>query len=385
MDLAAWHQQYETLYGAHIAAGHYQKALLGISVPGNWAGVKIPLLDTAAIDRKLVQLDRAGKDIYFRVVPLKPGVYGPGERAGADRNDLMPAAWGDGDTRDGEHKPFRGEFKGFPHPTTDQVLDMYEDVLPPSMANGSGGGVHPYWLHATPLENACGHNASMNILRRIDYAMKQAAKERGFGMDTGITSDPARILRVAGSMNYKRKNDPRPVTVLTNNPGIVYTFEQLDAMLPHIPKAEPKRSIATSPKRTDRKQGNSWSAQVPVSFLMEAVWGMNTTDGDADTTDYRRWVYPREDGTASQSDRHAKTFLSERGVEYVVAYGGRIQDEWDVNDFRTALTSWDLLLTCLGGNMPLARFMAKEFPEPSLDLVDNLVAANETRHGIATA
>lgn len=382
MDLAAWHQQYETLYGTHISAGYYQDALLGISVAGNWSGFKIPLLDRAAIDRKLVQLDRAGKDIYFRVVPLKAGSYAPGERASADRNDVMPVAWGDGDTRNGEHKPFRGAFKGFPHPTIDQVLDMYAEVLPTSMSVGSGGGVHPYWVYASPLENAAGHNATMNILRRIEFALSQAAKERGFGMDTGITSDPARILRVAGSTNYKRKSDPRPVTILTTSSDIVYTFEELNRILPQIPKADPKRAIATTPKRTDRNQNNSWSAKVPVSYLMEEIWGMSTNDGDAETTEFRRWVYPREDGTASGTDTHAKTFLSERGTEYVVAYGGRVQDEWGVDDFRTPLTSWDMLLTCLGGNLPLARFMAKEFPVPSQDLVENLTAANEARHGI---
>lgn len=386
MDLDAWRLQYNALYGHHIERGEYADALLGISTPGNWAGFKIPLLDTDAIDRKLTQLDRQGKDIYFRVVPLQPGTYGPGERAGADRNLAMPAAWGDGDTADGVHKPFRGEFAGYRHPSTQEVLDMYWDIeLPPNLAIGSGGGVHPYLVFDNPIENALPGTPSLDLLLRLDHFIKEAAKARGFGMDTGITSDPARILRVAGSRNFKRgKDDPKPVTILAEGVGINYTFEELDEKLPPIPKIEKRTRVASVSTPGERKKGNAWAAVVPVSFLMEGVWGMETNDGDIDSGGERRWVYPREDGTASLKDKHAKTFLGEKsGAEFAVAYGGRIQDEWGVGDYRTALTSWDLLVTIVGGDGDLARYIAQQYPEPSEDLLDLLRAANERRYELA--
>lgn len=377
MDLDAWRLQYETLYGRHLRAGHYDGALIGISTPGNWAGYKLKLQDTDAIEALLTKLDKQSKDIYFRVAPLQAGTYRSDERAGAERNVSLPCFWNDGDTEDGVHKPFRGEFKGFPHPTTSQMLEMIEEVLPASMIIGSGGGAHPYWELEQPAEQPIGtsHSTAL-LLARFEYFWKAEARKRGFGVDTGIASDTARILRVAGSRNFKREGDPKPVTILSKS-DVIYTVEQLDAILPQIPKVTVKKTVANTPRPTDGRTSNKWSAKVPVSFLMEEVWGMTT--GDDEDSEYRRWVYPREDGTSSGTDRHAKTFTSERGVEYVVAYGGRIQDEWGVDSFRQSLTSWDLLLTILGGDLSMARFIAEAFTKPSDDLVENLVTALESR------
>lgn len=383
MDLDAWRLQYDTLYGHHLRAGRYNGALIGISTPGNWAGYKLKLQDTDAIEALLTKLDKQGKDIYFRVAPLLAGTYRFDERASAERNVSLPCFWNDGDTADGVHKPFRGEFKGFPHPTTGQMLEMVEEVLPASLTIGSGGGVHPYLILKEPAEQPIGaSHATAALLTRLEYLWKTEAKKRGFGVDTGIASDTARILRVAGSRNFKRQGDPQPVRILSKS-DVVYTVEQLDEILPQIPKVTVKKTVANTSRPSDGRTSNKWSAKVPVSFLMEEVWGM-TTEDDADS-DYRRWVYPREDGTSSGTDKHAKSFVSEKGVEYVVAYGGRIQDEWGVASYRQALTSWDLLLTILGGNLPMARFISEAFPKPSDDLAENLVAALESRNTAAAA
>lgn len=389
MDLNAWHHQYETIYGAHIAAGHYQNALLGISYPGSWAGDKIPLLDTAAIDRKLTQLDRAGKDIYFRIVPLEPGSYRRDERASKERNLAMPCAWGDGDTADGVHQPFKetGEFAGYRHPETDEVLGMYYDLfLPPTLAIASGGGIHPYWVFDETMDNALPGTESYKMLQRLDYTIKEEAKARGFGMDTGITSDAARILRVAGSRNFKRPEAPKPVTILDDNPLFIYTLDELDELLDHIPVAAPKqRTLATIAKIGDRKTSNKWSTAVPVSFLMEGVWDMETSDGDMgeageNANKGRKWKFPREDGTVNETALHAKTWVAESGTEWVVAYGNRIQSEWGVASYEEALTSWDLLCTIMGGNLAMARFITQKFPKPTQDLLDNLRTINERRY-----
>jgi hypothetical protein len=91
---------------------------------------------------------------------------------------------------------------------------------------------------------------------RLHYAVKQGAKERGFGMDTGITSDLARILRVAGSHNFKRgKDDTKPVTILVDSPDVSYTFEELDAILPQLPKVQAKgRGFRGKPQGAQESQ-----------------------------------------------------------------------------------------------------------------------------------
>lgn len=83
-----------------------------------------------------------------------------------------------------------------------------EDTMPaPSAIVRSGGGLHLYWLMATPL----GYEDWCHAARRF----KQYWMDAGVLFDRKCTADPARILRVPGTPNHKIPDSPRDTKVLS--------------------------------------------------------------------------------------------------------------------------------------------------------------------------
>jgi hypothetical protein len=79
--------------------------------------------------------------------------------------------------------------------------------IPPSIIVNSGGGLHPYWLLRRPLElQQGGYAHAHSILRRLAQSVADV-------VDEGV-SEPARILRIPGSLNFKKEyGDPRSVVL----------------------------------------------------------------------------------------------------------------------------------------------------------------------------
>jgi hypothetical protein len=72
----------------------------------------------------------------------------------------------------------------------------------------SGGGLHCYWPFDKPLTVA--------EWKPIAEAFKRLCKERSLAIDNTVTADAARVLRVPGTKNFKKKyGEPRPVEVLS--------------------------------------------------------------------------------------------------------------------------------------------------------------------------
>lgn len=70
----------------------------------------------------------------------------------------------------------------------------------------SGGGIHVYW----PLQQ----EIPVNIWKPLAEDLKRLCKQFAFTIDMAVTADPARILRVPGTTNFKKKYaTPRPVRV----------------------------------------------------------------------------------------------------------------------------------------------------------------------------
>lgn len=388
MDLTAWRAQYAAIFGPHLNPAnpfsYPMDALIGISVPGNWAGWQINLRDTKAIEKLLVEQDARGKDLYFRVPPLRNRVYGPTERGYAEDSLEVPALFLDLDIVETEeeqaaHKPFRGKQAGLRHPYMDEVLAMLDEVLPASLVVASGHGAHAYFTNLTPFALEIGTNGKKDdrgehaqFLVRWDAFWMEECRKRGFGMDGGISRDAARVLRVAGSHNRKIDGDHRPVTIVTVNPDAAYNTATLDAFIPEPPKQEAKPRPATHAiKPGDRKKGGTWSTKVPVSFLMEEFFGMEVT---SDRGSNRRWAFPHEDGSITPGTDHCTTFLvgEKQELELAYALGSRLQEAWGVDDHHSSVSSWDLLVLLLGGDLELARMIAGAFNEPDDDLVESI-------------
>ena len=75
----------------------------------------------------------------------------------------------------------------------------------PSFIVASGGGLHAYWLSDRPLP--------VDEWQPFANALKTAFKNAGLKFDVGVTGDAARVLRVPGTINWK-KDKPRRVRLL---------------------------------------------------------------------------------------------------------------------------------------------------------------------------
>jgi hypothetical protein len=117
----------------------------------------------------------------------------PHKERGADHVSRLPAAWGDFDVQcpDEPDKP---------HASLDELLQLLRCAAPPpDLLVGSGMGAHGYWTLSAPTTD-------LDRVERINRSLKVR-----FQGDNAI--DPARILRIAGTFNYKH-GDRLPVRLL---------------------------------------------------------------------------------------------------------------------------------------------------------------------------
>ena len=95
----------------------------------------------------------------------------------------------------------------------------------PTILVASGSGLHVYWT-MTEIVSPTDWTVLAN-------ALKNAASTYGLRQDPTRTADPASVLRVPGTMNWKDKDNARPVSVLGSLPHD-YTPQVLrDALAPY--------------------------------------------------------------------------------------------------------------------------------------------------------
>jgi len=113
------------------------------------------------------------------------------------------------------------DFKGINE--TDARARLAAFRLPPTALIQSGGGLHPWWALATPLDVTApeGCARAKALLRRLATAL---------GGDLAA-AEPARILRLPDSRNHKY--DPhRPVVIEALDAGRRYTLDEIEACVP---------------------------------------------------------------------------------------------------------------------------------------------------------
>jgi hypothetical protein len=116
------------------------------------------------------------------------------------------------------------DFKLVPEATARKRL--YECPFPPSAAILSGHGLHVYWFlrEALPLHDEGARAFACSLLRRLAYFL---------GADLAA-AEPARVLRVPGTFNYKY--DPaRRVRLDHLAEEIQYNAQEVDDLLPPEP------------------------------------------------------------------------------------------------------------------------------------------------------
>ena len=78
--------------------------------------------------------------------------------------------------------------------------------LKPSIIVDSGNGVHVYWTLDKPV--------ALDTWVALANALESMCEQHHLLVDSKVTTDAARILRVPGTVNYKNTDDPRRSTVL---------------------------------------------------------------------------------------------------------------------------------------------------------------------------
>ena len=124
------------------------------------------------------------------------------------------------------------DFKDFKS-ETEARASLAAFPLKPSAVVRSGGGLHAYWLLDAPLDLANGGAPRAKTL------LRQLAAATGGDLHS---AEPARILRLPGSVNHKY-TPPRPVVLETLTTQTAYSVSTLEATLVDVPepRAEPAR------------------------------------------------------------------------------------------------------------------------------------------------
>lgn len=129
----------------------------------------------------------------------------------------------------------------------------------------SGGGLHCYW----PLDK----EADIVSWKPVAENFKRLCKQEALAIDMTVTADAARVLRVPGTTNFKKKyGTPKPVKLLGQ--GGIFSLEQLGTVINsllapehHAPKFEaiPGQRLKRDPNATQVKlMQNSMTLFEPI-------------------------------------------------------------------------------------------------------------------------
>ena len=82
------------------------------------------------------------------------------------------------------------------------------------------------WVFGSDAER----EAAKNLSKQLQDALNDLGRQRGYKLDS--TSNLDRVLRIPGSMNFKIRENPRPVRVIHYDPSKRYTLDEIKDRLP---------------------------------------------------------------------------------------------------------------------------------------------------------
>jgi hypothetical protein len=141
----------------------------------------------------------------------------------------------------------------------------------------SGGGLHCYWAFIKPVP--------VGLWKPVAERFKRLCKQQGLTIDMTVTADAARVLRVPGTTNFKKKYaEPRPVKLLAAaQPVDFQAFSE--AVVTLTPDAPPAAAPAPSTLALEGQRPSNAPAASAVK-LMESTTTrfktimLRTRDGD---------------------------------------------------------------------------------------------------------
>ncbi len=184
------------------------KIVLAAHAGGPWRCFAHSLSDLDAAERTVRKLDRRRQNVYVHmcVGDQEPR---PGSRLTAASAYGAGLLWADIDYGSDSH---RGA--GYPR-TQEEALEIIEDFpLAPSLIVASGYGLHTYWARseAGVFGSDDERKRFAELLGSFGAGLQAHLQTYGYRCDS--VWDLARVLRVPGSHNWKKSDDPVPVEVL---------------------------------------------------------------------------------------------------------------------------------------------------------------------------
>lgn len=140
----------------------------------------------------------------------------------------------------------------------------------------SGGGLHCYWPFTKPV--------TVGIWKPVAEAFKRLCKKEGLAIDMTVTADAARVLRIPGTFNFKKKYDtPRPVKVLEAGASVEFDAiaEAIRTQLGEtvVEQAEPAQPLVLEGKRPIMDSGTGVQLMANTLVRFKAIL-QRTKEGD---------------------------------------------------------------------------------------------------------
>lgn len=176
------------------------------------------------------QISDAGEEVWFALASFDDSGNRKAENAQHMRSFFMDLDCGN-DVKTGKPRSFPSK--------KDAVVALHNflsasglDALGKPWLVDSGGGVHPYW----PLSK----EVAVEEWKPVAEAFKNCAAKFAFPIDTTVTADAARVLRLPGTSN--NKTAPRPVSI--KQVGDVFEFDAIRTALEPYAIKVPKPTTA---------------------------------------------------------------------------------------------------------------------------------------------
>jgi len=193
-----------------------------------------PVESLSAAAERALTVSEGGGDAYMNVC-TRTRDLGPEMRGGEADVPSVQTLWADIDYGTVGHKSTKCP------PTVTDVMTLLERLPRPSLAVNSGGGLHCYWLLKTPLSTAQGKELN----KALQTYIASVAADKGWHVDSKCYN-PAWMLRVPGTFNYKNPDEKRPVHV-TIGAANRYTPDQFSVFAGTVATATIKPTPTTPP------------------------------------------------------------------------------------------------------------------------------------------
>ena len=153
----------------------------------------------------------------------------------------------------------------------EEALRAVEHLPPPSAVVSTGGGRHLYWFLKTPL--------SLTTKIEVDYAKDKlsdfGASVLNRGQESGFDVDNifqlARLLRVPGSRNIKKADDPKTVEILELNNQRYELNELIPSVKTTVVSKELRKNIVEPPPAdNDSNIAQRWMVENSRDFTNPA-------------------------------------------------------------------------------------------------------------------